>query len=170
MSAPSGWQIEQAMSVLQALAARLHEESDADENALGALLQAKAPDCMDVLRNVIRASLDAKAFAEAVDARMDALQKRRDRYRRRAEAMRGAAMAAMDALGLPKIVDAEFTATLRAGTPAPVVTDEAALPAEYWRIKREVNMTAVYDAVKCGEIPPGVDLANGMPVFTVRSK
>jgi len=35
------------------------------------------------------------AFAEAVDARMDALQKRRDRYRRRAEAMRGAAMAAM---------------------------------------------------------------------------
>ena len=172
MTAPSAWQIEQAMSVLQSLAHHLRE-ADAipdDDDALLTALDATAPDCMDVLRRVIVASLDADALVDAADARVKALAERRDRFKRRRDALRGAAMAAMDALGLPKLADAEFTASLRAGQPVPIVTDESALPPEYWRVTRSVSMSAIRDALKVGEIPPGVEIGNGAPILTIRSK
>lgn len=162
------------MSALMALAHRLHE-ADAeqvvsDEDALMDALQAEAPDCVDVLHRVIRASMEADALVDAAEMRMKVLSERRDRFRRRRDMLRGAAFAAMDALGLRKVESADFTASIRPAQPRVLVTEEAALPDEYWRVTRAPDLTAVREAMKHGVVVPGVEVGNGNPSLTIRSR
>lgn len=173
MIAPSAWQIEQAMSALMSgRAALLANDPDlaADEAALSDTLKAETEDVYALLRRVLLASVEARSMAEAADVRVKDLTARRDRYKRRAETLRGTAFAAMDALGLSRLELPDLTASIARGKPVAIVTDEAALPDDYWRTTRAVDKTAINDAIKQGVVIPGVETTNAIPSLQVRTK
>lgn len=141
-----------------------------DQQLLHDMLDAEGGDAMDVIRAVIRASIEARMESEAADIRIAALRDRRDRKRRNAEAYRQAAFGAMEALGLSRIADPEFTASIGHPTAAVVITDETLLPDDCVRVKREADKSAIARKLKAGLQVAGAMLSNGTPTLVVRTK
>lgn len=171
MNAPNAWRMEQVMSICMSLRARLVDEDPELADDTAALIEAMGQDGEEaetLIRRIIRAHLEADAYADAAKARIAAISERAKRYAKRAEVLRGAAFSAMDALGLPKIEDAEFTASIRRGSSRPIVTDEAMLPDEFWRVKRDVALSDIGVAIKAGREIPGVEMSNTMPSLTIK--
>jgi hypothetical protein len=73
-------------------------------------------------------------------------------------------------LDLKKLAASDFTASIRPGTPALMVIDEAALPNIYWEPREpRLNRQSLVAALKGNEIP-GAALSNPEPVLSVRTK
>lgn len=166
----SVYQLEQAMAALISARARLIDEDPElarDEAALTGCLQGEG---LDLLDNVLRASIHARGMAEAAETLAKAINARRDRYKARAEALRQAAFAAMDALGMTRRELPDMTVTIAAGKPGVVITDEALIPDDLIRVTRAPDRTAIRAALDQGAEVPGATLANGLPTMTVRTR
>lgn len=167
MSAPSAWHLEQTVATLQSLRARLEAEGDTETlEAIGV-----AEDDVDaMLRRVITAALDAEMLADTAKLRLEALRERRERFQRKAETLRGVAFAIMDACGKTTFADAEFTASIRRGSPTVIITDEAAIPDEYWKVERKIDRTKLNSDAKSGVVIPGATLTNALPAIALRTR
>jgi len=171
--APSAWTIENVMSVALATVSRLREEDGeiiTDDAELFAALSAEGADVQTIVRRLVRASQEAKADAASVAARIADLGTRKARFAKREEAYRAALFAIMDALGLTTMKEAEFSLSISAGRAMPVVADEAALPETYWQTTRSIDKAAINADAKAGIVIPGVEMSNGAPSLTIRSK
>ena len=141
-----------------------------------AALDAEGIDAPGVLRAMTRAALDAKAMKEAADTRLADLRERSERFGRQYDRWRAALADAMEIMpadkdGKRKFVDPEFTLSLRPGEAKLVVTDVDALPDHCVRLERKPIMSAIKEWSMAGDpMPPGVELRNGAPVLTVRSR
>ena len=158
------------MSALMAARTRILTEDPelaADEAAFAEALQG---DGLDMLDAVLRASVHARDMAEAADTRAKATAARRDRYKARAETLRQAAFAAMDALGMTKRELPDMTVTIAAGKPTVLITDEAALPADFVRTTTAPDRIAIAAALKAGQDVPGAVLTNSLPTMTMRTR
>lgn len=169
---PSAWAMEQAMSALMSGRAAMEADLDlaCDEAAIMGALSVETQDVMEMIHAVLRASVEARASAEAVDTMLRDLTARRDRYRKRGDTLRATAFAAMDALGLPRAEWPDLTASIARGRPTAIVTDEAALPAEYTRTTVTPDKAAINEAIKQGVVTPGVEVTNAIPTLQVRTK
>lgn len=173
MIAPSAWQIEQAMSALMSgRAALIANDPDlaADEAAMSDALRAETEDVFVLLHRMLRASVAARSMADAAEEMAANITARRDRYKRRADALRSTVFAAMDALGIPKIELPDLTASIARGRPTAIITNELDLPEEYTRTTVKPNMEAIRVALKDGVVIPGVEMSNSIPSLTVRTK
>jgi hypothetical protein len=171
--APSSYRMEQAMSVLLAVRQRLLQDDPDladDERLFADMLEGESGDAMEVLDRVLRAAVYAKTMAKAAKERAAEIGERAARYERREASLRGAAFAVLDALGLPKRELPDLTASIRAGQPAVVITDETALPEVFVRVKREPDKTLIGAALRAGREVPGAVMNNSMPTLTVRVK
>ena len=169
MNVPSSFRVEQAMACAASFAAALRQEIGEDDHDRLLMALDSETDAIDLLRQVVRASLEADAQADAADARVKALTARRDRFRARKEAARGLAFAMLDALGLSRLDDPEFTASIGKPRQKVLVTDEAALPEAFWRVSRAPDVATINAALKVGPVP-GVEVSHGMPSLTIRTK
>lgn len=173
--APSAWQIQQIVSLARQTLAGLREDHgqviDDDDQTLDALA-GEGVDAATALSSLGRAALDAKAWVEATNARIDDLCARRDRAERREEILRETLLSALMALGLSAHKDVEFTASWRHGKPKLLVTDVAALPADLVteQVVRVADRTAVRAALDAGEMIPGATLGNAAPILMIRNK
>ena len=168
---PSPWQLEQAMSVLLSVRRRLLDDDPDignDERLFAGMLEGESGDAMDVIDNVIRASIEAASRAQAAKDIADHAAERAARYKRRAEALRGAAFAALSALDLRRLERPDFTATIGNGQRAVVITDEAALDRRFIRVTEAPDKAAIAAALKAGETVEGATMQNANPVLTVR--
>lgn len=169
---PSGWRIEQAMAIADAVKRRLladDPELAADEAMLSDMLDGEV-DALDLVRRIVRFALDAGSLADAADARATDLIARRDRFKRRAETARAAAFGMLDALGERRLMDAEFTASIGTGRSSLVLTDESALPDTLMRTTRVPDRAAILAALKAGQAVPGAEMSNAPPLLTIRKK
>ena len=91
-------------------------------------------------------------------------------FARQAENYRAATTPFLDALGLTKWRHAEFSVSVSAARPGVVITDEAALPDQAWRVERKIDKAKLRELLEAGEVVPGAELANGIPTMTVRTK
>lgn len=120
---------------------------------------------------LIDSAEDDKAMALAIGSRIADLQARQSRIDARVEKKRSVVAAAMEAAGVRKIEEAAFTISLRNNPGKLIVTDEAAIPTEYWRekITRSIDKKSLADALAAGSVP-GADLSNGSVSLTIRTK
>jgi len=99
------------------------------------------------------------------------MQARRDRLRDRAAKRRQIAKDVMAELDLKKLSAPDFTASIRPGTPALMVIDEAAVPSIYWEPREpRLNRQELTNDLKQGAEIAGVALSNPEPVLSVRTK
>jgi hypothetical protein len=171
---PSGWRIEKAMAALAGARARLlaDDPSIADDSKL--LLdmiegELDTGDYVEVIRRIFRCAIEAEDMADDLDRRIERLKVRRDRFRRNHNYLRTAARGAMEMLGLDRVGAPDFSATIAAaGRDAVVITDEKQLPEAYCKIERTPRKREITAALKAGLTVTGAELANGMPVLTIR--
>lgn len=174
VNAPSPFQFAQAMSVLQAMRTKLvadDPEIVEDETLLQDMLEGQT-DCMETLHAMIRAAIVAESMEAEAYTRAKAIMARSVRYEIRAQWMRGAVLAAMDALGLNKIELADCTSSLSKGRPTLVVMDQDLLPEQYLRRVETVtpNKVAIKAAIDAGEEIPGAILGNAMPFLRILTR
>jgi myo-inositol catabolism protein IolC len=159
------------VSKYQLLRQRLIESYPAaDEDTLLDTLEG-ITELNEMIAAVIRSALVDEALQIGLRSRLDDMKQRLGRVELRCEKKRQLALEAMSEVGLRKLEQADFTASVRAGSPALIVVSEGDIPQTYWvpqppRLDRQSLLTAM----KRGNEIPGVQLGNPKPILTVRTK
>jgi hypothetical protein len=128
-------------------------------------------DVHEILTAVIRAALVDEALATGLKGRIAEMEDRLTRLQDRAFKRRQIAKDVMVALDLKKLNAPDFTASIRPGTPALMVIDEAAVPSIYWEPREpRLNRQELANELKQGAEISGVALSNPEPVLSVRTR
>jgi len=167
---PSPRQIELAMTTFLSAKQRLEESNDDDLIDASRELWIIEGKIEDSLRRILAAIIENDYLADAAKARIETIRQRQERFRKKSESLRGVAFAIMDALEMRRIVDPEFTASIRSGSDSVVITDETQIPDEYWRVERKIDKAKLNADVKVGVVIPGAELRNAMPSLAIRTK
>jgi hypothetical protein len=146
------------------------EDPQIDERTLADTVEGLT-DLDEILTAVVRAALADQALATGLEGRIGEMQARRDRLQERATKRRQIAKDVMVELDLKKLSAPDFTASIRPGTPALMVIDEAAVPSIYWEPREpRLNRQELANDLKQGAEIAGVTLSNPEPVLSVRTK
>jgi Siphovirus Gp157 len=141
-----------------------------DEQALADTVEGLT-DLHEIVAAIVRAALTDEALANGLNSRIAEMEERRDRLQDRASKRRQIAKDAMVELDLKKITAPDFTVSIRPGTPALLVLDEAAVPSIYWEPREpRLNRQGLLNELKDGAEIEGVALSNPEPVLSVRTK
>src|SRR5262249_45282671 len=117
------------------------------------------------------APLPPTAPAPGLEGRMGEMQAGRARLQDRAAKRRQIAKDVMVEVDLKKLAAPDFTASIRPGTPALMVIDEAAVPSIYWEPREpRLNRQGLANDLKQGAEIAGAALSNPEPVLSVRTK
>lgn len=127
-------------------------------------------DLHEFLATTEKARREAVAYATALDLTIDELKGRRDRFRRRDEAIRSLMLKVMQWAELQKIELAEATISVRRGQQRVLIIDERAVPDQYCRIIRDPDRTKIREALNAFETIPGAELSNAEPTLAIRIK
>ena len=160
-----------AATVYRSIRDRLRaEDPQIDEQALADTVEGLT-DLHELLGAIIRAALADQALATGLEGRIGEMEARRDRLEDRAAKRRQIAKDVMVELDLKKLATPDFTASIRPGTPALMVIDEAAVPSIYWEPREpRLNRQELANDLKQGAEIAGVTLSNPEPVLSVRTK
>ena len=167
MSAPSAYALEAAFSALMSTRRRLAEDGEITSD-----FDQVSENAVELLHQTLRAAVEAERMTAAAASRAKELFERAARYANRANTLRAAAFAAMDALGERKIELPDLTASIRAGTVSAILTDVNAIPADYKAevVTVKINKAAILSALKNGFTVPGAEISNSMPTLSIRTK
>jgi len=127
-------------------------------------------DLREFLTIAVKRICEAEACAEGIGDLIREVRERQQRFEQRGEAMRAMAFKLMNAADVRKIELAQATLSIRAGQPKVIVTDEAALPPDCIRIRREPDKIAIKEHLARGEPVAGAELSNREDVLAVRIK
>ena len=124
-----------------------------------------------MLAEVIRSALEDEALAAGLSTRLSDMKARLERFETRAKRKRELALKAMREAEIPKLVDADFTASLRQGAPALEVVDEDKIPAAYWKPQPpKLDRQGLLAALKAGTSIEGAVLGPPHLQLSVRTK
>lgn len=127
-------------------------------------------DILEIMSWLLAKLGDEDYHQHAIGERIADLGVRKRDSEGRGERLRSLLAHCVEATGQSPIRLPEATLSLAARPPSAVVTDEAALPEEFWKVRREVSKSAINAAIKEGRDIPGVLLGNGGMTLSVRRK
>jgi hypothetical protein len=128
-------------------------------------------DLHEIVAAIIRSALADEALATGLKSRVAEMQDRLERLQDRASKRRQIAKDVMVELDLKKITAPDFTVSIRPGTPALMVLDEAAVPSIFWQPSApKLNRQGLLSELKEGAEITGVTLSNPEPVLSVRTR
>jgi hypothetical protein len=146
------------------------EDPQIDEQTLADTVEGLT-DLHEIITAIIRSALNDEALVTGLKCRIADMQGRLDRLQDRASKRRQIAKDVMVELDLKKITAPDFTVSIRPGTPALLVLDEAAVPSIYWEPREpRLNRQELLSELKEGAEIEGVALSNPEPVLSVRTK
>lgn len=126
-------------------------------------------DAYRVLGKIVAIERDANSMVLAIGERAKELAARKERYARRKDAMRALLLRLLKAADLNKVSLPEATVSVSKGRAGVEIADEALLPDNVVKLKREPDKTAIKAALDAGEDVPGAMLREGQPSVTVRA-
>jgi hypothetical protein len=145
------------------------EDPQIDEQTLADTVEGLT-DLHEIVTAIIRSALTDEALVTGLKCRIADMQGRLDRLQDRASKRRQIAKDVMVELDL-KSTAPDFTVSIRPGTPALLVLDEAAVPSIYWEPREpRLNRQELLSELKEGAEIEGVALSNPEPVLSVRTK
>jgi hypothetical protein len=168
----SGFAVMDAVSTLQQTRERLLAlcpDIEQDEQLFSDMLEGEAGDALGVIERLVDASIAADDLADLTKARLADLTQRKARFERRRDAYRTVALEALEAIGVKKLERPHFTAWIR-HQQAPLLIDEAWLPSEWWKTKREPMRGEIRDALDAGQEIPGAQFGNAGTGLSIRTK
>jgi len=146
------------------------QDPEIDERTLADTVEGLT-DLHQILEAIIRSALEDEALAVGLKGRIGEMEERLARFQDRASKRRQIAKDVMLELDLKKLQAPDFTASLRPGTAALMVIDEAAVPSIYWEPRDpKLDRQGLLSDLKQGAEITGVSLSNPEPVLSVRTK
>ena len=146
------------------------EDPTIDEQTLADTVEGLT-DLHEIVAAIVRAALADEALATGLKGRIAEMQDRLARLQDSAAKRRQIAKDVMGELDLKKITAPDFTVSVRPGTPALMVIDEAAVPSVYWEPREpRLNRQGLVNDLKQGAEISGVALSNPEPVLSVRTR
>jgi hypothetical protein len=125
----------------------------------------------EMLAEITRSRLDDLSLCDALRMRIRDMQERLARISDRADMKQRIVSNTMEDVGLSKVVEPDFTLSLRKQPPKLQVTDETTVPSEFWRQQDpKLDRQTLIAALKAGEKIPGALLNNGGMTISVRTK
>jgi Siphovirus Gp157 len=125
----------------------------------------------EVLAVVVRSYLDDLSLTAALGMRVANMQERLARFEARAEKKRALVTQVMERAQLKKLQEPDFTVSLRAVPPGLVVSDDAQIPADYWKPQPpKLDKRGLLATLSAGENVPGAMLDNGGTTISVRTR
>jgi hypothetical protein len=163
--------LEFATATYRAIRDRLRtQDPEIDERTLADTVEGLT-DLHQILEAIIRSALEDEALVKGLKGRMAEMQERLSRFEDRASKRRQIAKDVMVELDLKKLQAPDFTASIRPGTPALMVIDEAAVPSIYWEPRDpKLNRQELVSDLKQGAEITGASLSNPEAVLSVRTK
>jgi hypothetical protein len=120
---------------------------------------------------VIRSALDDELLANGLKARIDQMMKRLERIETTAENKRRVALAAMEEADFDKILEPDFTVSVRAAPPGVIIVNEQDIPEGFWIPQPpKLDKRQILEALKAGTAVMGAELANTRITLAVRTK
>ena len=141
-----------------------------DDEELWQLALTSETDLHEFLTVVVKRMGQTEANIEGIGDWIAELKARQQRFEQRCDAMRSLAFKLMQQAAVKKVELPLATLSIRAGQPRIIITNEAALPSDCVRIKREPDKIAIKEHLARGEPVPGAELSNSEPVLAVRIK
>jgi Siphovirus Gp157 len=171
-SGPSAYTIERVVATWQRAREKLAADPDlADDEMAVATAYDLDPESVHPDR-LIERLVTAIAFASARQAEAKWMQTimatRRKRYEARLLAMRTDLFNLMELLKYKKYPALAGTVSIKAGVQSVLVTDEQAIPAEYFRTVKLLNKKQLLADLKEGVVVDGALLSNGAPSPQIR--
>ncbi len=143
---------------------------DADEECLHDTLEGLTT-LTDMLAEVLRSCLEDQSLASALRARMADMQERLSRFEERARKKRELVTSVMEQADLKKLVEPDFTVSLRPSRPPLTIIDEGAIPGDFWRLQpAKLDRQGLISALSGGRDIPGAVLGNPPMTISVRTK
>lgn len=123
----------------------------------------------ELLEKVVEQVVNDVAMVESIGAVCKKLKERQDRIEKRISWFRTAAASAMEVAGIKKKETPFGTVSLKNVPPSVVITDEAAIPSEFWKVSDpKLDKKAVLEALKDNKPVPGAELSNGSISVQIR--
>jgi len=163
--------LDQEINRFSELRRRLIEaDPDIDETTLLDTLDG-ATNLREALGELVRSALEDEAMIKGLKGRMDDLKQRLVRLQTRHDRKREVALAVMEDSGLDKLMEPDFTVSLRASAPGIVVVNEAEIPEAFWLPQPpKLDRRAVLDAIRLKGSVPGAQLSNSKISLAVRTR
>ncbi len=161
----------QELSHHQYLRERLEAEfPDADEETLHDTLEGMT-NLTEMLAEVLRSQLEDQAMGSALRGRISDMQERLSRFEDRARKKRELVTRVMEQADLRKLVEADFTVSLRSSRAPLMIIDDEAIPADFWRPQpAKLDRQGLISALGAGRDIPGAVLGNPPMIISVRTK
>ena len=148
----------------------IEADPEIDETTLLDTLEG-ATNLNEALGEVIRAALEEETLADCLRGRMAAMRERLERIEAASAKKREVAQAVMEDAGIEKILEPDFTVSLRVSPPAVAVVNEAEIPEPYWIPQPpKLDRKGLLDAMKTGTRVPGATFANSKVSLAIRTK
>ena len=148
----------------------IEADPEIDETTLLDTLEG-ATNLNEAIGEVIRAALEEEELADALRARMGAMRERLERIETACSKKREVAQAVMEDAGIEKILEPDFTVSLRVSPPGVAVTNEAEIPEPYWIPQPpKLDRKGILDALKTGTRIPGATFTNSKVSLAIRTK
>ncbi len=146
------------------------EFPDADEETLRDTLEGMTS-LTDSLAELLRSSQEDQSLASALRSRMADMQERCARFEERARKKRELVCTVMEEADLKKLVEPDFTVSLRPSRAPLMILDEAAIPGDYWRPQpAKLDRMGLISALSNGRDIAGAVLGNPPMTIAVRTK
>ena len=125
----------------------------------------------EAIGEVVRAALDEEALADGLKGRLETMRGRLERIETASAKKRQVALDAMEEAGIEKILEPDFTVSLRTAPPSVVVTDPELIPEFCWIPQPpKLDRKRVLEALKAGTAITGATLSNSRVCLAVRGK
>lgn len=148
----------------------LEADPEIDETTLLDTLEG-ATDLNEAIGEVIRAALEEETLADCLRGRMGAMRERLERIEASCARKREVAQAVMEDAGIEKILEPDFTVSLRVSPPGVAVLNEAEIPEPYWIPQApKLDRKGILDTMKRGVSVPGATLTNAKVTLAIRTK
>jgi hypothetical protein len=148
----------------------LEADPDIDNLTLGDTLEG-ASNLKEVIGSVIRSALEDEAMAEGLKVRLEDMRVRLARLQATAEKKREIALSVMEEADIEKVLEPDFTVSIRAVAPGVVITNEADIPEWFWIPQApKLDKRRLLETLKSGTAVMGAELANTKITLAIRTK
>ena len=128
-------------------------------------------DLREMLAEVIRSAIDDQALAAGLSTRLSEMKARLERLETSAQRKRELALKAMRDAEIRKLLEPDFSASLRHGAPTLEVVEENNIPAAYWKPQpAKLDRQGLLAALKAGTAIDGAVLEPPRLQLSVRTK
>lgn len=155
----------------KSLQQRLQEEfPDTDDETIGDTLEG-ITNLHEMIAELIRSALEDHALTVGLKSRIDEMRDRLSRLEERKAKKRALALDAMVAADIKKLMQPDFTVSVRTGSPSIIIVSEDEIPDAFWTPQpAKLDRHGVLASLKSGQVVPGAVLSNASPNLSVRTK